>query len=470
MKNLILTFMVIAICVVAVNGQAPKSIKYQTIIRDASGEIIENQQVNIVLKIFQGSATGNEVCSETFNPTTNEFGLVNLEIGSVEPVAFSAIDWANGPYFLQVELNGNIMGTSELLSVPYALYSERSNNSYWDKIGTSIFYNEGNVGIGTSQPKTSLHIVSDDPDISLDIPSASEANLAQIKFRRNDTLKASISWNKNDERFYISNQGYPSLQIHKGRLGIGTYPTKQLNILGDVVIDGGSHALALKPGTNNHTYIDFYADSDNPDTRSAYFGYGWANTETITLKNEMEDGDILLITNNGNVGIGTYDPTSKLDVKGNVTIRDESTGNIAVELGTGLDYAEGFNVDNVSGIVPGTVLCIDPANYGKLKISDLPYDRKVAGIVAGANQLGSGISLGADTHDFNVALAGRVYCFVDATDEAIEAGDLLTTSLIPGYAMKVTNYLEAQGAVIGKAMESLEKGKKGKILVLVTLQ
>ena len=68
-----------------------------------------------------------------------------------------------------------------------------------------------------------------------------------------------------------------------------------------------------------------------------------------------------------------------------------------------------------------------------------------------------------------IALSGRVYCLVDATERPVEIGDMLTTSPVPGYAMKVDDYQKAQGAIIGKAMTSLKKGK-GLVLVLVTLQ
>ena len=69
-----------------------------------------------------------------------------------------------------------------------------------------------------------------------------------------------------------------------------------------------------------------------------------------------------------------------------------------------------------------------------------------------------------------MALAGRVYCNVEATVGDVEPGDLLTTSVLPGYAMKVTDYEKGQGAVLGKAMQRLARGEKGQILVLVTLQ
>ncbi len=116
------------------------------------------------------------------------------------------------------------------------------------------------------------------------------------------------------------------------------------------------------------------------------------------------------------------------------------------------------------------MLVIDPQNPGRLTRSHQAYDRRVAGIVAGANGLGSGVRLGGGEFDRDVALAGRVYCNAVALDEDIEPGDQLTTSNVPGYAMKVNDYSLAPGAVLGKAMEPLAKGEKGRILVLVTLQ
>ena len=121
-------------------------------------------------------------------------------------------------------------------------------------------------------------------------------------------------------------------------------------------------------------------------------------------------------------------------------------------------------------ILQGDVLIIDPDNPGKLALSKMPYDTKVAGIAAGAKGLGSGVPLGGEQFDQDVALAGRVYCNVDATEAGVELGDMLTTSSTPGYAQKSTDYMRAHGAILGKAMERMEKGQKGQILVLVTLQ
>jgi hypothetical protein len=157
-------------------------------------------------------------------------------------------------------------------------------------------------------------------------------------------------------------------------------------------------------------------------------------------------------------------------ISGQMGIYSPTTGQCVIALGEGLDYAEGFHVSAKNEVGPGTVLIIDAANPGKLALSTEAYDTKVAGIVAGAKGLGSGVRLGTGQFDKDVALAGRVYCNVDATQEAVRPGDLLTTSATPGHAMKVTEHGKAQGAILGKAMENLEQGKKGQILVLVTLQ
>ena len=84
--------------------------------------------------------------------------------------------------------------------------------------------------------------------------------------------------------------------------------------------------------------------------------------------------------------------------------------------------------------------------------------------VAGANGLGSGIKLGSGEFDYDVALAGRVYCNVITTDEEITAGDLLTTSNVPGFAMKVKDFDKAKGAILGKLWKASKKIARDKFL------
>jgi hypothetical protein len=144
-----------------------------------------------------------------------------------------------------------------------------------------------------------------------------------------------------------------------------------------------------------------------------------------------------------------------------------------LEIAGGSDMAEPFDVKETDVIKAGMVLTIDPDNAGKLKIAKKAYDRCVAGIVSGAGGVEPGMLMtqsgSAADGEHPVALTGRVYCWADASYSNIQPGDLLTTSDTPGHAMKVADHDKAQGAVLGKAMSSLDEGK-GLVLVLVSLQ
>jgi len=141
-----------------------------------------------------------------------------------------------------------------------------------------------------------------------------------------------------------------------------------------------------------------------------------------------------------------------------------------LEITGGADLAEPFKA---AAAEPGMVMSIDPTLAGELRVSAKPYDRTVAGIVSGANGIKPGMTMkqsdSAADGNLPVALSGRVYCWCDASNGAIQPGDLLTTSSTPGHAMKVTDHARATGATIGKAMTSLESGR-GLVLVLVNLQ
>jgi hypothetical protein len=142
-----------------------------------------------------------------------------------------------------------------------------------------------------------------------------------------------------------------------------------------------------------------------------------------------------------------------------------------LEITGGADLAEPFAMADVESARPGTVLVIDELEPGQLRVSDRAYDTRVAGIVSGAGGVNPGITLRQEElrDGKNVALSGRVYALADATNGAIRPGDLLTTSDVPGHAMKVTDPLRGPGAVIGKAMSTLDGGR-GLVLVLVSLQ
>ncbi len=176
MKNLISISLLVLVISASVLSQSPQAFKYQAVARNAAGIIISNHPVGLRISIHDVTAGGTIVYQETFSKITNQFGLVNLEIGKGTPsigVMFSSINWSVNSKFIETEIDINggtnyvSMGTTELLSVPYALYSEKSPDSFWESSGNSIYYDNGMVGIGTSSPNSTLHVRNSNPILLL---------------------------------------------------------------------------------------------------------------------------------------------------------------------------------------------------------------------------------------------------------------------------------------------------------------
>ncbi len=123
-------------------AQAPQKISYQAVIRGSENELITNQKVGIKISIIQNSADNAALFVETHTPTTNENGLVTFSIGAGTAVTgtLQSINWEEGPYFIKVDtdISGGssytISGTSQILSVPYALYANSVNKEFVEGI------------------------------------------------------------------------------------------------------------------------------------------------------------------------------------------------------------------------------------------------------------------------------------------------------------------------------------------------
>jgi hypothetical protein len=127
-----ITFFSLIILVTGLFAQAPGKLSFQAVVRNSSGELLKNSNVGFRIQLLQSTEFGAAVYVETHEGTTNENGLVTLEIGGGTVVTgkLDSIDWKNGPYFLKTEIdpdggtNYTITGTTQVLSVPYALYAE----------------------------------------------------------------------------------------------------------------------------------------------------------------------------------------------------------------------------------------------------------------------------------------------------------------------------------------------------------
>ncbi|MCD4730749.1 MAG: hypothetical protein K8R74_09130 [Bacteroidales bacterium] len=132
--NLIIAMMIIAVCAFA---QTPQAFKYQAVARDNAGNILADQNISLRISILKGSPSGTTVYSEIHDTVTNPYGFVNLEIGNGTLVSgiFENIGWDLSSLFLQIEMDENggsnyqIIGTSQVLSVPYAMHSKTASTA-----------------------------------------------------------------------------------------------------------------------------------------------------------------------------------------------------------------------------------------------------------------------------------------------------------------------------------------------------
>lgn len=146
MKKILSLLVILSVC--SVLAQAPQKMSYQAILRNTNDGLIINTLVSVKVSILKGSASGAAVYQETHSTTTNVNGLISINVGSgnVTSGAFSSINWSNDSYFIKTETdptggtNYTITGTSQLLSVPYALYAENTKT-----LGFTTIYLTGNI-------------------------------------------------------------------------------------------------------------------------------------------------------------------------------------------------------------------------------------------------------------------------------------------------------------------------------------
>ncbi|HPF91794.1 MAG TPA: hypothetical protein PLL57_14125 [Flavobacteriales bacterium] len=167
MKKLLpIVFSIVAATALA---QAPEAFSYQAVARDANGDPLAGTTITVVFALHQTTPTGTVLYVEQHNPTTNDLGLFQVEVGQGTPLqgTFSAINWGAGPYFLEVGIDpaGGLLvvpvGTQQLLSVPYALHAgtvDVADDGDWVVNGDTLHSGNKRVGIGTAAPDTTLHV------------------------------------------------------------------------------------------------------------------------------------------------------------------------------------------------------------------------------------------------------------------------------------------------------------------------
>jgi hypothetical protein len=372
--NKIFTTLLLLFTVFTLFSQAPDKMNYQAVLQSASGDIRSNTSASLTISVLQGSSTGTEVYSETKNITTNDFGLINTHIGSEDEAAFGTIDWSNGPYFLEISVDGTLLGTSQLLSVPYAFhagYAEEAgtadyNNltntpdftgwdqdtsddfdgqysslsgappAFWMQNDTNLYYSAGNVAININEPiefgGAALHV----------------GGAIRYAGLPNDTTAGLLFYDpQNDGVFkYVDNTG---TVVTLGEGDITYTGSYESNVSGDLIRPNDYVIMgSMGIGMDVPSGYDFgfntlvFAENnlrllfDDTDTVAGYPANDWqfefnesANGGTnhfainditsVTTPFKVMSGapdNALFIANDGRTGIGTDAPGEKLTVNG----------------------------------------------------------------------------------------------------------------------------------------------------------
>jgi len=349
MKKLILKIVVLLLFTFSLQlstllAQAPQAFKYQAVVRDNAGNVLINHVVNFKISILKSSASGTAVYVETQKDTTNAFGLANLKIGNGTFVSgnFSTINWGNDEYFVKIEFDVNggssfqLMGTSQLLSVPYALYAEKAGDGgLWTKNGSNIYPTDtiGNIGIGTTNPM-----------VLLNVKKIAGGNIALIQDSSKGVLLQTLSTSAGIIGYNGSNYNNLDIRATSGE-GSGLYLTSTGNIgIGTTVPSG-----ILQVFANNTDANLFYIHQAKADGGSAVLvdikddrGFSYSNTGTtfrvrswnyhndlnealanfVTIDGGTDISRLYINNVNGNVGIGTTNPTNKLSVNGTIQAKE----------------------------------------------------------------------------------------------------------------------------------------------------
>lgn len=270
------TLFVLFFAAIVIHAQVPAAFNYQGVARDLSNNPITDQEIGLRISILEESESGTVIYQETHHPTTNKIGLFNvaLGLGNASTGSLEQIDWGNAEHFVQIEIdeqggtNYQIVGTSQLLAVPYAMHA--ANGSKWREEAdgsitrdSRILVNEDSDTIGTSL-NTAIAIFNrpyKDGGVGLGIFGYPDTDLVYPHLRRSVMLYASgdatdmvlCATDHNGTIRFMTGRWYdPSNERMRidpnGDVGIGTTnPASKIHVNdGDIFIEDSNRGVIMK--------------------------------------------------------------------------------------------------------------------------------------------------------------------------------------------------------------------------------
>jgi hypothetical protein len=532
MKTIMILLLLILLMPLAIAQAGPVSnaFTYQGRLLDSGMPV--NGQVDLQVYLYDAENAGTEIAGGfQFNDVAVDQGAFTVLLD------WASANWNGDERWLEIHVRNphdpgdtgpftQLDPRQQITVVPYAIHALNAtggggSSGLWSATGNDISNtNSGFVGIGRSTPYAPGEIFGIDSTVDgytgMYI-TADDGFDAQPLYGYRTQFFEAYHYLTSLGTWGLFNTGQNLYFTIEGKLGVGT-PTPGSTITAAGMVESTAGGFKFPDGTiqitagggggggpSEELVLTDSSANQTVELMASEMGAGTAAGPLLRLRNTLGartvslgggnvgGGNLSMFNGDGGPGIKLkaqsgigldngshiemfrFDGTSTLELWADYNETGESrvVANV-VEITGGADLSEHFDVAEGTGAVsPGSVVCIDPGSPGDLRLSTEAYDRKVAGIISGADGVKPGLLMGqkgteADG-DYPVALTGRVYCKVDAQFGAIAPGDLLTTSPTAGYAMKVTNHTEAQGAILGKAMTALEAGQ-GMVLVLVSLQ
>lgn len=442
-------------------AQAPQQMSYQAVIRNASGQLVQNQAVAVRASILKDSPSGTVVYSERLTGTTNANGLLSTAIGSGTVLSgdFTTIDWSSGIYFLKTETDPtggtsySITGTSQLLSVPYAMLAKKVTFPMSENINSSYsLMNIENSGLGSALELSISNSSNGARVLSIysngtgpGVFSTSDGGYGVWGVTNTITGVGVMGDNTNGEAIVGRSQGGTGVGAVVGRNDGGGYGVRgfvttnssntAIGVLGQVGHSGSTGKAARFENINSSNYINVFEVESNSTSNLAVFKKSGSNVARINA-----------------VGKGFFNGGTQ---------------------NSGADIAEAFDVEgNPEHYEPGDILVISTKTDRSVEKSSEPYSTLVAGVYATK----PGVLLTEENIDSDLegkvpmGVIGVIPTKVCLEGGTIKRGDLLVTSSISGVAMKADPDKVKVGQVLGKALQDFNGNGIGKINVLVSVK